>query len=55
MRNYVKSSKEFFLIVLTKKGEYYNLTQIMPFIVTCRHERHHCRNLMDQEVIIVMN
>ena len=51
----MKSSKEFFIIILTKQGECYILTNIMPFIETYRHEGHHCSHLLAWAVIIVKN
>ena len=43
------------LIILTKQGEKYVLTQIMPFIEPHRHERHHSSKLLAWSVIIVTN
>ena len=50
----MKSSKEFFKIILKKQGKFQNLTLIVPFIHTYRHERNYRGNLMTYAHIIVM-
>ena len=42
------------LIILTKQGVKYVLTQIMPFIEPHRPERHHSINILSYSVIIVV-
>ena len=48
----MKSSKAFF-IILTKQGDYYILTQVLPFIQPYMNESHHFRKLMAYTVIIL--
>ena len=48
-------SQEFYFFILRKTGEKRVLTQIMPFIETHRHERHHSSKMLAWEVIILMN
>ena len=52
--NDVKSSNGS-LTILTKQGEYQNLTQVMPVINPYIYEKHHYRKLLAYAVIIVSN